>query len=157
RFAFTACLRAAADDPSGPLRVLVSMRSDFLDRAAEDRWFVEELAHGLVFLQPPNRAGLEEALVQPLAALGYAFEPGIVPAMLAAPAATPGSLPLLQFTAAKLWDTRDRSRRVLTSESYHTMGGVAGALATHADQVLAKLAAPDQKVVRALFQRLVTP
>ena len=57
RRAFTACLAGAADDPSAPLRVIVSMRSDFLDRAAEDRRFVEELARGLVFLQPPNRIG----------------------------------------------------------------------------------------------------
>src|SRR5207245_9626935 len=32
RAAFTACLAGAGDDPSGPLRVVVSMRSDFLDR-----------------------------------------------------------------------------------------------------------------------------
>ena len=37
------------------------------------------------------------------------------------------------------------------------MGGVAGALATHADEVLATLSAWDQQTVRAIFQRLVTP
>ena len=157
RLAFTACLVGAADDPAGPLRVAVAMRSDFLDRAAEDRRFVEELARGLVFLQPPDRAGLEEALVQPLDMLGYGFEPGVVASMLDTLGATPGPLPLLQFTAAKLWEHRDRARQVLTRESYLAMGGVAGALATHADEVLARFAAPDQKVVRAIFLRLVTP
>ncbi|HEY3804217.1 MAG TPA: protein kinase [Kofleriaceae bacterium] len=157
RRAFTACLVGAADDASGPLRVVVSMRSDFLDRAAEDRPFVENLARGLVFLQPPTRAGLEEALVQPLEMLGYGFEPGVAAAMLDTLGATPGPLPLLQFTAAKLWENRDRSRRVLTHASYLAMGGVAGALATHADEVLGQFAAPDQKLVRAIFMRLVTP
>jgi hypothetical protein len=37
------------------------------------------------------------------------------------------------------------------------MGGVAGALAVHADEVLATFTAPDQKLARAVFQRLVTP
>ena len=157
RLAFTACLVGAADDASGPLRVVVSMRSDFLDRAAEDRRFVEELARGLVFLQPPTRAGLEEALVQPLEMLAYGFEPGVAAAMLDTLGATPGPLPLLQFTAAKLWENRDRARRVLTHASYLAMGGVAGALATHADEVLSRFAAPDQKIVRAIFMRLVTP
>jgi serine/threonine protein kinase len=157
RRAFTACLAGAADDPAGPLRVVVAMRSDFLDRAAEDRRFVEELAHGLVFLQPPNRGGLEDALVHPLEMLGYSFEAGIVPSMLDTLEATPGPLPLLQFTAAKLWEHRDRSRRVLTKQAYAAMGEVAGALATHADEVLASFAATDQKLVRAMFQRLVTP
>ena len=143
--------------PSGPLRIVVSMRSDFLDRAAEDRRFVEDLARGLVFLQPPTRAGLEEALVQPLDMLGYGFEPGVAAAMLDTLGATPGPLPLLQFTAAKLWENRDRARRVLTHASYTAMGGVAGALATHADEVLARFSTPDQQIVRAIFMRLVTP
>jgi hypothetical protein len=157
RTAFTACLAGAADDASGPLRVIVSMRSDFLDRAAEDPRFVSELTHGLLFLQPPNRAGLEQALVAPIEMLGFGFEPGIVREMLDVLEATPGSLPLLQFTAAKLWETRDTSRRVLTRDSYLAMGGVAGALATHADEVLAAYSAADQKIVRSIFQRLVTP
>jgi hypothetical protein len=71
--------------------------------------------------------------------------------------ATPGSLPLLQFTAAKLWDARDKQRRVLTRDTYLAMGGVAGALATHADEVLAGFSQPDQRTVRAIFHRLVTP
>jgi hypothetical protein len=157
RRAFTACLTAAGDDPSGPLRVVIAMRSDFLDRAAEDARFVGELARGLVFLQPPDRAGLEEALIQPLDMLGYRFEAEVVPAMLDTLEATSGSLPLLQFTAAKLWEHRDRQRQVLTRASYQAMGGVAGALATHADEVLAGLPPPDQALVRALFHRLVTP
>ena len=157
RRAFTACLTGAADDTSGPLRVVVAMRSDFLDRAAEDRSFVEELARGLVFLQPPNRRGLEEALTQPLESVGYGFEPGVVASMLDTLEATPGPLPLLQFTAAKLWDTRDLSRRVLTRSSYDAMGGVSGALATHADEVVTGFTADDQKLVRLVFQRLVTP
>jgi len=157
RRAFTACLTAAGDDPSGPLRVVVSMRSDFLDRAAEDRRFVDELTRALVFLQPPSRAGLEAALTQPLTSLGFGFEAGIVDDMLATLEATPGSLPLLQFAAAKLWDTRDPKRRVLTRDSYAAMGGVGGALASHADEVFAGLTPPDQLLVRAMFQRLVTP
>jgi eukaryotic-like serine/threonine-protein kinase len=157
RLAFTACLAGAADDPSGPLRVVVAMRSDFLDRAAEDRRFVEELSRGLQFLRPLSREGLGEALSAPLSMLGYGFEQGIVPAMLDALEVTPGALPLLQFTAAKLWEQRDRERRVITQHSYLATGGVAGALATHADEVYASFAAADQKLVRAIFQRLVTP
>ena len=37
RAAFVTTLRAAGDDPSSPVRVVLSLRSDFLDRAAEDR------------------------------------------------------------------------------------------------------------------------
>ena len=41
RCAFTAALAGVADDTAAPLRVVVSMRSDFLDRIAEDQHFME--------------------------------------------------------------------------------------------------------------------
>ena len=157
RRAYTACLAGVADDPSTPLRVVVSMRSDFLDRAAEDRAFLERLTSGLVFLPPVDRAGMADALVQPAEMAGYAFEaPAMVDDMLAALDGAPGALPLLQFTAAKLWEARDRRRHVLTLASYQALGGVAGALATHADEVVQALAPAQQRLTRAIFQRLVT-
>ncbi len=45
----------------------------------------------------------------------------------------------MQFTAAKLWEARDRERRLLTRDSYERLGGVAGALSAHADAVLSAL------------------
>ncbi|HEY1552245.1 MAG TPA: serine/threonine-protein kinase, partial [Kofleriaceae bacterium] len=60
RLAYTACLAAAADDSAAPVRVVVSMRSDFLDRAVEDPRFLGELTRGLVFLQPLGSAALRD-------------------------------------------------------------------------------------------------
>jgi len=112
RRAFTAALSAIADDTAAPLRVVVSMRSDFLDRVGEDPRFMEELSRGLVFLSPPDRSGLREALVGPLELVGYRFENArMLDEMLDALEGTPGALPLLQFAAAKRGDTRDRARR----------------------------------------------
>ncbi len=158
RRAFTACLAAVADDPTSPLRVVVSMRSDFLDRVAEDNSFLGELMQGLFFLGPPNREGLRDALVQPAEMAGFQFElPSIVEDMLDHLETTPGALPLLQFAAARLWETRDVSRRLLTHAAYSYMGGVGGALASHADQVVNELGAQRHPLVRAIMLRLVTP
>jgi eukaryotic-like serine/threonine-protein kinase len=157
RQAFTACVAGVADDWSSPLRVVLSMRSDFVDRVAEDRVFMQQLARGLVFLPPPDRDGLREALIQPLDAVGFRFEdPTIAEEMIDSLLGTPGALPLLQFASSKLWEARDRERRLITRASYEAVGGVAGALAGHADQVLASMAPPTQRIVRAIFQRLVT-
>ena len=158
RRAFTACLGGVADDAATPLRVVISMRSDFLDRAGEDPRFLDELTRGLVFLGQPDRQGLRDALVQPAELAGYRFEDGwIVEQMLADLDATPGALPLLQFGASRLWQTRDRQRRVLTQASFEAMGGVAGALATHAEEVLAAVPHRSRGLLRTLLLRLVTP
>ena len=158
RALYTACLSGVADDAGAPLRVCISMRSDFLDRVAEDQRFMEELTRGLIFLQPPDREGLREAITGPLELVGYRFEnEQLVDTMLESLEQTPGALPLLQFSAAKLWDARDRRAKVLTQESFDAMGGIAGALATHADEVYAGLSASDQAIAKSVLMQLVTP
>ncbi|MGE5187280.1 MAG: protein kinase domain-containing protein [Acidobacteriota bacterium] len=158
RRAFTAALAGVADDSGSPLRVLVSMRSDFLERVAEHPAFAEELTRGLVLLAAPDRDGLREALVRPIELVGYRFETSaMVGDMLDALAASPGALPLLQFSAAKLWDARDRERRLLTVSSYHAIGGISGALAMHADDVIARLNAGARRLAHKIFRHLVTP
>jgi len=133
------------------------MRSDFLDRAAEDQRFVSELTRGLIFLQVPDRQSLGEAITQPLDLANHQFESGeIVEKMLDEIEGTHGALPLLQFAVTKLWEARDRRTRLLTEQSFRGMGGVAGALSTHADGILSQLPLADQKTVRAIFQRLIT-
>ncbi len=158
RNAFTAALAAVADDAAAPLRVVVSMRSDFLDRVSEDPRFMEELSRGLVFLSAPDRDGLREALELPVEMVGYRYETAaMVDDMLDALAGTPGALPLLQFAAAKLWDARDRQQRLLTLTSYQAIGGISGALATHADEVVSNLSSAAQKLTQQVFRQLVTP
>ncbi|WP_437990225.1 serine/threonine-protein kinase [Sorangium sp. So ce145] len=138
REAFLACLAGVADDASSPLRVVLAVRADFLERLAEHERFVAIMTRGLVFLRPMGREGLREALMRPIEAARHEIEdPAIIEGFLDALATTRGALPLLQFTAARLWEMRDRGRRLLTRASYEALGGVAGALASHADTVLA--------------------
>ena len=156
--AFLACLAAMADDVSSPLRVLVAMRWDFLDRLIDGHRLAAEVTRGLVMLRAMNRTGMREALLRPVEASEYRFEPPtLVDRMIDDLAATPGALPLLQFTAARLWEVRDRERRLLTEASYEQLGGVAGALARHADAVLAGMSQTQQVVARTVLERLVTP
>ncbi|HWO18046.1 MAG TPA: serine/threonine-protein kinase [Kofleriaceae bacterium] len=158
RAAFLACLDGVADDASSPLRVLLSIRSDFLDRLVEHRQLADAIGHGLMLVPPLDRDGLRDALVRPVEAADCRYEDAaIIDDMLAAVAAAPGSLPLLQFAAARLWTERDRDRRLLTRASYQAMGGIAGTLADHADHVLAAIPAGERALVRTIFERLVTP
>jgi eukaryotic-like serine/threonine-protein kinase len=158
RLAFTACLSGIADDATSPIRVILSIRSDFLDRVPEDERFMSELSQGLFFLSSPHSEGLRDALVQPAEMAGYQFEtPALVDNMLEHLEATQGALPLLQFAAMQLWEARDKKNRQLTVSAYKAMGGIAGALASHADSVLAGMTTQERTLVRALCLRLITP
>ncbi|WP_438013868.1 protein kinase [Sorangium sp. So ce315] len=158
RAAFLACLEGIADDASSPLRVVLSVRSDFIERLAGHERFMAAMLRGLMFLRPMGRDGLREALVRPIEAARHEIEdPATVEDILDALETTHGALPLLQFTAANLWEMRDRRRKLLTRASYDALGGVAGALASHADTLLAGMSGPQAKLARAVLERLVTP
>jgi hypothetical protein len=158
RVAYIAALVAIADDVAAPLRVVVAMRSDFLDRIAESPELTAHLSRNLMFLSPLDRASLRESLTQPAKLAGYAFESAeTVDDILDALEHTNGALPLLQFVASLLWDERDKEAKTLTARAYRSMGGVVGAIAAHADQTVADLAPGQQREVRHLFQRMVTP
>ena len=62
------------------------------------------------------------------------------------------ALPLLAFTAARLWEERDRDNRLLTREAYEDMGGIHGALAGHAEATVAAIGAGRLPVVREIFR-----
>ena len=155
---FLAALLAAADDPTSPVRVVLSMRADFLDRLAGHKQFLAELSRGLFFLTAPDHDNLRETLVRPAELAGYAFEdPWIVEDMMQA-ATSRGALPLLSFAATRLWDARDRTQQAADASRRTTqMGGVGGAFARHADQVAAAVPPQSQILLRAIMTRLVTP
>jgi WD40 repeat protein len=158
RAAFIRSLLAAADEASSPLRVILSIRSDFLDRVADDRQFMAEVTAGLFLLPPVGREGLREALLRPVEAAGHRFESeAMITDILDELSRAKTPLPLLQFSAAELWEARDRERKSLTRGSYERLGGVAGSLSTHAEAVFAGLSPSDQLLCQTVFLRLVTP
>ena len=123
RRAFLACLSGAADDAGSEVRVVLAIRSDFLDRLADAGSIASTLHRGILLLPPMDREGLREALVKPLEAVEHRFEPpSLVDEMIEALAQTKGPLPLLSFTAARLWEQRDRAARAVTEASYRRMG-----------------------------------
>ena len=157
RRAFLAALLAAADDPSAPVRIVLSMRADFLDRLASHKRFLAELSRGLFFLSAPDVDNLRETLVRPAELAGYAFENADIVEDMLRTATARGALPLLQFAATRLWDARDRTHKRLTAAAYTAMGGVGGAFARHADEVASSVPLQQQGLLRAVITRLVTP
>ncbi len=157
RQAFMQAICTAADDPESPARVVFTLRDDFLGRLAIGVEAREALGHVTV-LRSPAPAALEEILTRPVEAVGYRYDdPELVSEMLAEVRGEPACLPLLQFTARVLWDRRDRERRRLQRSAYRAVGGVAGALADHAQAVLAGLSPAQTRGARDLLLRLVTP
>jgi WD40 repeat protein len=154
---FVATITAIARDPEDPVRVVVTLRDDFLVRIEALPGLRDRLAQGLQLLGMPSREDLERILVEPARRVGYRFEDHeLVERMLDEVVDQPGALALLSFTASRMWDHRDRHFRRLPRTAYQAFGGVGGALAHHAETLLGELTRDDQRLVREAFRHLVT-
>ncbi len=157
RAAFMAAVGMAADDVSGPVRVLLALRDDFLGLLAEGGE-ARSLLQRVTVLGSPGPAALEEIVARPVQAVGYAWdEPELVARMVNEVAGEPAALPLLQVAGRMLWERRDTQQRFLLRAAYEAMGGIGGALALHADGVLAGSSPRQLGIARSLLLRLVEP
>jgi WD40 repeat protein/serine/threonine protein kinase len=155
RAAFAEALALASANPR--IRTVLALRDDFLCRTEQIPAWRGVLGRAVHVLGIPHRDDLERMLTVPARRRGFGFDDPALPREIVDEVADrPGALPLVAFTAAQLWDHRDRRFRRLTRAAYQRIGGVAGALVQHADSVVDRMSGPDRRQVRLVFRRLLT-
>ena len=137
------------------LRLIATVRGDFLTRIAPLPGLGEEMLRGLYFLYPLSPSGVRQAIVGPAQARGVRFESEAMVQQLVT-AGVEGSLPLLQFALSELWEARASDSPTITVAALAKIGGVSGALARHAEGVLARLSPQQRRAARSLLLRLIT-
>ena len=150
--AFAAC---------GLVWVIATIRSDFFHRCAEVLGF-SALKDGLgsYELLPPTRHEIAQIIREPARAAGVRFEESadrgrLDDVLQEAAAADPGSLPLLQFVLDALYEA-GWQRRILTFAAYRALGGLEGAIARRADEVVDALPSDIQEALPAVLGALTT-
>jgi eukaryotic-like serine/threonine-protein kinase len=150
-----ALARLAAGTPG--LRLVAAARADYLGRLAALPALGDELQRALFFLRPLGPDRIREVIVGPARATGVGFESeSLVDELVETSAQAEGSLPLLQFALAELWESRDAQRNLITADELEVMGGVAGALSRHADEVIGALPPAQLAAAQRMLIRLVT-
>lgn len=142
--------------PPAGLRVLATLRADFMDAALSHPQLGPVLNRGVTLpLTPMTRAQLHRVITKPLRRTpGVDYDPGLEQRILNDAGAEPGALPLLSFVLAQLWERRAAGR--LRAATYEDLGGVRGALRCHAEQAWRECVPPaDEAVARRLLSGLV--
>jgi WD40 repeat protein len=153
RIRFSELLREVSDSGA---RVLLSMRDDFFVHC-RNYPALHPIFDAVTPLTAPQGPALRRALVEPARKCGYQFEDeALVADILAEVTNERGAFPLLAFAAARLWEKRDRTERLITRKAYLEIGGVGGALAKHAEEVLAAIGRERESLVREIFRNLTT-
>src|SRR6516162_597502 len=137
------------------VNVALTLRGDFVGKALAYRPLSDRLQDAQINLGPMTREELECAIRNPAEKIHLEFEPGLVRRILNDVGDEPGNLPLLEFVLKELWDKR--RGRVLLNETYDAIGGLQGAVATKADELLKDLSLADQKILQRVFLRIVRP
>lgn len=154
---FSTALAELARSAEEPIRLVVTLRDDFLIRTQQLPGLKNQLSNGLYLLATPDKEDLLRILVKPAQQAGYEFEDAQLPQEIVNEVAQqPAALALLAFTGSKLWELRDRQFKQLRRKAYQAMGGVGGALAQHAEEMMAQMATEEQGLVREVMRRLVT-
>ena len=136
--------------------VIATIRSDFFHRCGEVPGF-SALKDGLgsYELLPPTGPEIAQIIREPARAAGLRFEETadqgrLEDVLQEAAAADPGSLPLLEFVLDALYEA-GRERRMLTFAAYRALGGLEGAIARRADEVVDALPPDIQEALPAVL------
>lgn len=149
---FVALLTTALMEPHSRLRIVFTLRADFLDRPLGHPDLAELLRERAVLVPAMSLDEIERAIVGPARRIGLGFEPGLVAAILAEVGSQAGALPLLQFALTELFQRR--RGRELTLAAFREIGGIRGALVNRADATHAALGPAAQRAARQMFLRL---
>lgn len=146
---------------SGHVWFVATLRSDYFSQLCRvPEWVGLKAGDGQYDLLPPSISEIEQMIQFPARAAGIAFEIdpqsriGLDKALLESAAKSPESLPLLEFTLDELY--KRRKDDVLTFDAYRQLGGLEGAIAQRAEEVLHGLPAEVQQELPHLFRACVT-
>ena len=136
------------------VRVLITMRSDFIGDCAFFQGLSEAVSATQYLVPNLTRGQLEEAIRKPIEKAEATIEPELVERLINDCGDELDQLPVLQHCLMRLWDragatTATGSARNLTRQTYEDIGRMTEALSRHADAILAQCAGKELAVEQA--------
>jgi HEAT repeat protein len=150
---FIELLARAADDPR--LRVLATLRADFLPQGMADPVLAPLLQAGTFPLGPPGPAALTDMIRRPAERAGLALHEGLADAILQDAGGDPGeALPLVAFCLEELYRRTASSGQRLTTNAYRAVGGLRGAIGRRAGELLGDVKSAEEADLETALPRV---
>ena len=146
RAAFVASMLEAP----GP--VAIAVRADVYGQLGAYPELARQVAGNQVLLGPMSDDQLRRVIIEPARLAGLRVQPGLVELAVSDVGGELGALPLLSHALRATWERREG--RTLTVAGYRAAGGVGGAIAQTADELLDGLTPDERQLVRGIFLRL---
>jgi DNA-binding winged helix-turn-helix (wHTH) protein/tetratricopeptide (TPR) repeat protein len=146
---------------SGAALLVIGCRNDFYPQLAQHPLLMDGKPNGAHFdLTPPTFAEIAQIIRLPVAAAGLSF--GVDPqtgarlddVLCESAAASPDALPLLQYCLQELYALRSDSGE-LNFDAFRQLGGVEGAIAQRAEQLVARFSAAQKAALERVMSLVV--
>lgn len=138
-----------------PVKIVFSVREDYLARMGELETRMVEIFRVRFQLQPLAPAQARQTITQPVEAMGKSYEPALVDSLLADLTDEGVMPPQLQLVCSTLYDELPPDDRQITLAQYEELGGAAGILKTYLAGELARLVGPDRTLARGILKELI--
>jgi WD40 repeat protein len=149
RDAFVATLLQAAAEPGGSVSIVITLRSDFYGALVEHPELSATVASDHEIVSAMTRDDLQRAIAEPARVEHHPLDPAAVARILDETVGENSALPLMQFALERIWE---RMRDGITpDETLTALGGVGGALANRAGEILVKLPGDSRKLAERAF------
>lgn len=152
---FAAMLNRLSVQPR--VRVIVTMRHDFVHRAIEIPELATLLNMASFNLAAPTTGALAQMIKRPAELAGLEFEDGLPEQILNDMGNAAGALALMAYTLDELYKIADsRHDRRLALVDYQSLGGVQGAIGKRAEQTFQNLSLNEKETLLGhVFRELV--
>ncbi len=136
----------------GAITILIGIRADFYERCAYYDGLRELVAQHQELIGPMNQANIVRVIAEPARRGGWQFVNGLVEQILENVGQEPGRLPLLSHALLETWERRRGV--VMTLGGYRASGGVEGAIAKTAENVIQLFDDSQRAIAERIFLAL---
>jgi HEAT repeat protein len=159
RTAFITELGAIYEARDVPVKMLLSLREDWLAAINEIEWRIPEVFRNRMRVLPLTQEQARQAITAPVERLGITYDPDLIERLLADLAGSTSTdimPPQLQLVCSALYSTLKPNERTITLAAYERMGGARGVLQQYLDAELSRLGRDDRALARGALEELVT-
>ncbi|WP_271569973.1 nSTAND1 domain-containing NTPase [Bradyrhizobium sp. CCBAU 11386] len=164
---FIQLLLAATRSHDSRIRVVITMRSDFIGDCARFQGLPEAVSSAQFLVPSLSRDQREEAIRGPIEMSGATISSELVERLINDSSEELDQLPILQHCLARLWMRAgtvageaadgcagsEPPTRHLTEQDYRDIGGLSGAISGHAEEIFSSLPGRE-KIVEQVFRAL---
>lgn len=137
-------------------RFVICVREDFFVDLNELKPKIPSIFNAVYWLKKLTKEQAAQAIIQPAAEFGIAYEPQLVQALLDDLWQEGIEPPQLQIVCHRLYETLEAGEPVISLRKYYAAGGARQIMGEYLDQALKSFPAEDRAIIKGIMKALVT-